>query len=242
MCMGDYNMQVCVCVCRYLCVAVVSQHTSSTEKTSSDKIYHLNISGSVVTLLQMAPRAAAVSRMRNFTLWHASAGVWIVISSIFTAVSGIDNATRRGNLLRKKTCRRSDLWSGAVRAGFMDVRVMNHHTELSSINCPVRINRYIFCFWIWYKVKAKTWVTEHVKLCFSHSSHSFLFVLAPLSLVTSIHFPLWYLPVPPDICSFCVSARFQVQTGPGSSQVDKAWVRNPCWVSCCLALSASWVA
>lgn len=42
-------------------------------KKSGDKIYHLNISGSVVILLQMAPRAAGVSGMRNFTHWGTQA-------------------------------------------------------------------------------------------------------------------------------------------------------------------------
>lgn len=40
---------------------------ASTDRKKSDKIYHLNISRSVVVLLRMAPMAAGVSGLRNFT-------------------------------------------------------------------------------------------------------------------------------------------------------------------------------
>lgn len=40
---------------------------ATTARKKGDKIYHLNISGSVVVLLRMAPTAAGVSGLRNFT-------------------------------------------------------------------------------------------------------------------------------------------------------------------------------
>lgn len=88
-------------VCGYLWEWLLSLHASSARK----KIYHLNISGSVVILLQMAPERLAC---QGWEISHTVACKRLSVnchrrlSSIFISLSGIGNATKSENPLGNK--------------------------------------------------------------------------------------------------------------------------------------------
>lgn len=107
MCCGCVRISVkyvCLWISR-LCM-LVSKCIKCRLKKTSDKIYHLNISGSVVTLLQMAPTVAGVSGMRNFTRcgMQALECEFVAEASLpfLYRLSGIGDATKSENPLGNK--------------------------------------------------------------------------------------------------------------------------------------------